>query len=233
LKGDRKTLKPKEIQKTLGINADRIKFFKREGVFTPENPPSGNHSTEYTESDLEALRRLVVMTKMGLTCSDICKMQKGECTLEAVVLERRKNIEADITKQQNALSLLSELLERKEKFESFHTEQYWEIITKRESRGEEFIDPEDMYDYRAVTLIRRVICPYCGEEMEVDLEDYETDISSYDNEIGMGEDMVYSFDSEDNIKCPACMRRYRVSGWIREYPIGAYDSEEVNVEKLT
>ena len=41
-------MRPKEIQKKLGINADRIKLFKREGVFTPENPPSGNRGTDYT-----------------------------------------------------------------------------------------------------------------------------------------------------------------------------------------
>lgn len=59
-------MKPKEIQKKLGINADRIKFFKREGVFTPENPPSGNRGTDYTEADVEALRCLVVLTKNGV-----------------------------------------------------------------------------------------------------------------------------------------------------------------------
>ena len=48
----------------------------------------------------------------------------------------------------------------------------------------------------------------------------------------MGEDMVYSFDSEDNIECPACGKKYQVSGWIREYPIGAYDSEDVVVTEL-
>lgn len=225
-------MKPREVQKRLGINADRIKFFKREGVFAPVNPPSGNRSTEYTEADFEALQSLVVMTKMGLTCSDIRRMQDGECTLEEAILDRRKNIEADIAKKQNALSLLSELLEDKEEFESFHTEHYWDVITKREAEGEEFIDPEDVYGYRPVSLIRTVKCPYCDEELEVDLEDYETDVSSYDNEIGMGEDVVYSFDSEENIECPACQRKYRVSGWIREYPIGAYDSEDVIVDEL-
>jgi len=44
-------MKPKEIQEKLGINADRIKFFKKQGVFTPENPPSGNRGTNYTETD--------------------------------------------------------------------------------------------------------------------------------------------------------------------------------------
>ena len=225
-------MKPKEIQEKLGINADRIKFFKKQGVFTPENPPSGNRGTNYTETHYKNLQFLVVLTKMGMTVSDIRKMQDGECSLEEAIKERRKQITDEIAKKQNALSLLSELIEDKEEFETFHTERYWDIITERESKGEEFVDFEDLYGYQPVSLIRTVTCPYCGEELEVDLEDYETDVSSYDNENGMGEDMVYSFDSEDNIECPACQRKYRVSGWIREYPIGAYDSEEVDVDEL-
>ncbi len=225
-------MRPKEIQKKLGINADRIKLFKREGVFSPENPPSGNHSTEYTEADYKNLQFLVVLTKMGLTCSDIRKMQDGECTLEEAVNIRKQNIEADIEKKKNALSLLDELIEDKEKFETFDIDHYWNEITQREAGGEEFIDVEDMYGYQAVSLIRTVKCPYCSAEQEIDLEDFESGTSSYDNEIGMGEDMVYYFDSEDNIDCPVCHRKYRVSGWIREYPMGAYDSEDVNVEAL-
>ena len=29
-------MRPKEIQEKLGIDAERIKFFKREGVFSPK-----------------------------------------------------------------------------------------------------------------------------------------------------------------------------------------------------
>lgn len=181
-------MKPKEIQEKLGINADRIKFFKKQGVFTPENPPSGNRGTNYTETDYKNLQFLVVLTKMGMTVSDIRKMQDGECSLEEAIKERRKQITDEIAKKQNALSLLSELIEDKEEFETFHTERYWDIITERESKGEEFVDFEDLYGYQPVSLIRTVTCPYCGEELEVDLEDYETDVSSYDNENGMGED---------------------------------------------
>lgn len=178
-------MKPKEIQEKLGINADRIKFFKKQGVFTPENPPSGNRGTNYTETDYKNLQFLVVLTKMGMTVSDIRKMQDGECSLEEAIKERRKQITDEIAKKQNALSLLSELIEDKEEFETFHTERYWDIITERESKGEEFVDFEDLYGYQPVSLIRTVTCPYCGEELEVDLEDYETDVSSYDNENGI------------------------------------------------
>ena len=226
-------MRPKEVQQILGIDADRIKLFKREGVFAPENPPSGNHSTDYTETDLENLRFLVVLTKSGLTCSDIRKMQEGECTLEEAIISRKKYIEDDIARKRNSLSLLSELLNGKVQFETFDTEHYWAIIKQRESEGEEFIDVADIYGYRPVSLIRSVQCPYCGEVLEIDLEEHQYDQGSYEKENGMGPDIVYSFDTEDNIECPRCERKYQVSGWIREYPVGAYDSENIDVRKIT
>lgn len=225
-------MRPKEIQQKLGIGADRIKLFKREGVFTPENPPSGNHGTNYTERDYENLRFLVILTKCGLTCSDIRKLQDGECTLEEAILSRRQLIEDDIARKRNSLSLLSELLDEKAEFETFDTDHYWDIITQRESEGDEFIDFEDTYGYRSVSLIRKVQCPYCGEEPEFDLEDFQYDQSSDEKENGMGPDIVYSFDSEDSTECPSCKKKFRIYGWIREYPVGAYDSEQIDVDKI-
>lgn len=222
-------MKPKEVQEKLSITADRIKLFKREGIFAPTNPPSGNRGTNYTDEDVESLRVLVVLTKMGLTCSDIRKMQEGEWSLEQAVTERKERIEDEISRKRNALILLSELMEDGAQFETFDTMRYWNTIQQREAQGEEFINVEDMYGYRPVSLIRTVRCPYCDEELEVDLEDYQTDQSSDERESGMGPDIVYSFDSEDDIECSSCSRVYRVSGWIREYPAGAYDSEHLDV----
>jgi len=225
-------MRPKEIQDKLGIDADRIKLFKREGIFFPEHPPSGNKSTNYTETDCENLRLLVVLTKSGLTCSDIRKLQDGEWTLEEAIVSRKQSIDAEIARKRNSLSLLSELLDDRAEFETFETDRYWNVITKREEDGEEFINIEDMYGYRPVSLIRNVQCPHCCEPHEVDLEDYLYDQSSDERENGMGPDIVYSFNSEDNYECPKSGKVIQIEGWIREYPVGAYDSEGINVEEL-
>ena len=225
-------MRPKEIYQKLDINAERVKYFKEKGVFAPENPPSANRRTNYTETDYKNLKFLVTLTKMGMTCGDIRKMQEDGCTLENAIIERKKYIEDDMEKKRNALSLLEILIEDKEEFETFHTDYYWNIIEERESKGDVFFSFEDLYGNLPLSFVRTVTCPYCNEELEVDLEDFETEVSSYDNENGMGVDMVYSFDSEDNIECPSCRMKYQVSGWIREYPIGAYDSEEIVVDEL-
>ncbi|MEG1545562.1 MAG: hypothetical protein RR382_13755, partial [Tannerellaceae bacterium] len=183
------------------------------------------------EVDCENLRLLVVLTKSGLTCSDIRKLQDGEYTLKEVITARKDNIETEMQRKKNALEILSKLLTDKVEFATFETDHYWNVIAAREAEGEEFINTEDMYSYRAVSLIRSIKCPYCGEEYEVDLEDYMYDQSSYEKENGMGPDVVYSFNSEDNYECSECGKVINIDGWIREYPEGAYDSEDINVEK--
>lgn len=225
-------MRPKEIQEKLGINADRIKKFKREGIFFPENPPSGNRSTNYTEIDCKNLTFLVVLTKSGLTCSDIKKLQDGEWTLEKAIVARKQSIEAEIARKLNSLALLSNLLDEKAEFETFETDRYWDVIAEREAAGEKFIDIEDMYGYRSVSLIRNIRCPHCDEGDEVDLEDYMYDQSSDESENGMGPDIVYSFNSENSYECPDCGNVIKIEGWIREYPMGAYDSEYITVEEL-
>lgn len=222
-------MRPKELQEKLGIDANRIKFYKKAEVFFPENPPSGNRGTNYTEADYEALRLLEVLTKSGLTCSDIKKLQDGDKSLNEVAKARMENIDAEIKRKQNALLMLSSIVSDNADFETFDTDHYWKVIHTKEVAGEEFIDIEDMYGYRAVSLLREIACPHCGCLFEVDLEDFLYDTGSYESENGMGPDCVYSFDSEECQKCPDCEKTIRIEGWIREYPMGAYDSEDLNV----
>ncbi len=225
-------MRPKELQEKLGITADRIKFYKKQDLFSPENPTSGNKATNYTEGDLQALKVLEVLTKSGFTCGDIKRMQEEDISLAAVAKVRMANIEAEIRRKQNALLMLSAMVDDGAEFETLDTEHYWDVINGKEAAGEEFIDIEDMYGYQRVSLIRDIECPHCGKTFEVDLEDYIYDESIDEKENGMGPDCVYSFDSEECQECPECGKLVRVNGWIREYPMGSYDSEDIDVEAV-
>ena len=137
-------MRPKEIQEKLGIDAERIKLFKREGIFKPEHPPVGNKATDYTEADFKNLQRIVVLTKSGLTCGDIKKLQAGEIDLEQAIRERKQYINDELERKRNALKMLDNLLDDSAEFETFQTQHYWDIISEKEAAGEEFIDIEGM-----------------------------------------------------------------------------------------
>lgn len=88
-----------------------------------------------------------------------------------------------------------------------------------------------MCDDQPISFIRTICCPQCGKVQEIDLEDYVYDQSSNEKEYGMGLDIVYSFDSADSFECSNCGTIIHVEGWIREYPVGAYDSENIMIQK--
>jgi len=214
----------------LGIDRERIKYLKKQEVFVPEKSITDSKNADYTERDVAALRKLVVLTKSGLTCGDIKKVQDCEWTLQEAIIERRRIIEGEMKRMRGSLLLAEELLENNVQYDSMSTDYFWNKIQQKEQEGEVLMDVIDMYGYHPVPLMRTIKCPHCSVEKEVDLEDYLLDETS--NENSMGPDIMYSFDTEDNCKCKKCGKVFRVEGWIREYPIGAYDSEHIEVHLM-
>lgn len=93
-----------------------------------------------------------------------------------------------------------------------------------------FIDDESQDEH--ISMVRTIQCPECLIEFDLDLEDYIQNSSSFEKDNGMGPDLVHSIDTEYSYRCPYCDKIIRVSGWIREYPLGAYDSEEIDIEVI-
>lgn len=222
-------MRPKEIQERLNISADKIKLYKREGIFSPQRQNDKNKTTDYTETDFENLRTLVVLNKVGFTSSDIRKMQKGEASLKEIGKIRMNTLYGEIERKKNSLDLLSIILNSNTEFDSFDTEHYYNIIQKREAVGDKFIDIEN---YNSISFIRNVKCIHCGSNLNIDLEDYLYSNYSFEKDNGMGPDIVYEFDSEKNCNCPNCSKKIRIYGWIREYPIGCYDSEDIKCDDI-
>jgi|UniRef100_UPI0035203378 hypothetical protein len=93
--------------------------------------------------------------------------------------------------------------------------------------------PEDNGDYEDwgmdhISLKRAIECPYCGASNVMDFED---DCDSFSEERQMGPQITYSFNWED-CYCDACGKQFHVYGSIWEYPVGAYNYEDIKVEKL-
>ena len=83
-------------------------------------------------------------------------------------------------------------------------------------------------EYNDHISMKRVIkCPHCGYGNTINLGDYSTGEHSYERQ--MGQEIEYSFQCED-YKCGQCGKSFTVSGSIHEYPIGAYDSEHIEVK---
>lgn len=133
-------MQAKEVAETLGITQNRIKYFKRQGVFKPEKHYSGCKNTDYTAKDIEELKQLIILTKIGLTCSDIKKMQNGIWTLEVALQERYKSNEQAQKRMYASKDLAQRLFKGRDLNEPFDTDAYWEMLTTSKSEMSEFTE---------------------------------------------------------------------------------------------
>lgn len=223
-------MKTKDVTKLLGINRERLKYYKRERLLSSEDFIDGDMS-DYSEKGVNHVKRLEVMTKYGLTAGYIRKIESGEMTFDEALCNRVYDLNKQMEKERKCITLIEELRSGNVEYENFPTDYYWDEIQRREQQGEEFMDIDD-YDFKREWFNQHIKCPCCGAEQEVDLEDYLYDETCNEerSDNGMGPDIVYDFDSDDVYECCSCGKIIRITGWLREYPIGAYDSDEIKAE---
>ena len=225
-------MQTKEIASLLNCDnrrlCERLKYYKKQGVFKPEGTVVKG-KTDYTMKDLDSIKELEVLTKSGISCGNIKKIQAGECSLDYIIADTITSLNNQIERAKSSIALLQMMSDDNVQFDSFPADKYWSYVSQKEDTGEVFMDID--YEYDSIKFLRSIVCPYCGVQNEVDFEDYIFNQCSDEN--GMGPDIVYSFDSEDGFECCECRKPIRLHGWIREYPIGAFHSEEIIIAKCS
>ena len=95
-------LKINEVEALVGITKKNIRFYESEGLLTPRRN-SENGYRDYGEAEVDALRRIKLMRKLGVPLEEIRKMQSGVHTVgdgmrrHLITLERdRENLEQAI-----------------------------------------------------------------------------------------------------------------------------------------
>ena len=159
-------MKPKEVTDRLGITRDRIKYYKKQGVFQPDIPSRGR--ANYTESDVKMLRKLEVLTKAGVSCAPIKRIQGGSLTLTQAMKECQKSMYEEKKRIEGSLMLLELMMNDEADYDSLDTDYYWNFIEDKKREGIVFLENPEM-DFMPVSMERSITCPCCGDTQEVDL----------------------------------------------------------------
>lgn len=101
-----------------------------------------------------------MLTKAGLTCGDIKKIQNGDRSLSDAIINRQQLIHEEMARMLGSLKLSNLMLRDQAQFETMPTDYYWQEIKFREQAGEAFMDEYE--DTHPISLIRTITCPACG-----------------------------------------------------------------------
>ena len=94
-----KPMKINEVEALVGISKKNIRFYEEQGLLNPRRN-SENGYRDYGEAEVETLRRIRLLRKLGVSIEDIRRMLSGEHTVgdgmrrHLITLEReRRNLE--------------------------------------------------------------------------------------------------------------------------------------------
>ena len=146
-------LKINEVEALVGITRKNIRFYEAEGLLSPRRN-SQNGYRDYGESEVEALRRIKLLRKLGVPLEEIRRMQQGAHTVgdgirrHLITLEReRQNLEA-------AICLCGGLTDRQERLEDLDAESLLAEMARMEQEGTTFMNKQ-----RQDTKRRRYVAP--------------------------------------------------------------------------
>lgn len=146
-------MKINEVEAQVGITKKNIRFYEEQGLLAPRRN-SQNGYREYGEEEVEALRQIKLLRKLGVPLEEIRQMQSGAHTLadgmrrHMVTLEReRKNLD-------QAAQFCQRLNDREVRLDSLDAGTLLEEMEAMEQSGATFLDRQ-----RGDTRRRQYVAP--------------------------------------------------------------------------
>ncbi len=154
-------MKINEVEALVGITRKNIRFYEAEGLLSPRRN-SQNGYRDYGETEVEVLRRIKLLRKLGLPLEEIRQMQHGAYTVgdgmrrHLVSLEReRQNLEA-------AIRFCGTLTDRRERLEELDAQSLLDRMAQMEQEGTTFMNKQ-----KQDTRRRRYVAPVRGRHRHV------------------------------------------------------------------
>ena len=131
-------MKIKELENLLSISRSNIRFYEKQGLFSPER--KDNNYREYTEQDIDLLKRIIVFRKMGFSVEEIKLIQTNELPFAEAITNTQHRIEGEIEQLNGSLKLIKQVAQENSSFDEIDFNEHWNAIGESEKSGEKFID---------------------------------------------------------------------------------------------
>lgn len=104
-------MKIKDVETAIGLDRANIRYYEKEGLLTTRRNPVNGYR-EYSEENVETLRKIIFLRSLGIGIEDIRLLQAGEFPLQDIIKKRLEEIETEEDKfryqRQTCAALLKE-----------------------------------------------------------------------------------------------------------------------------
>lgn len=134
-------MKINEVEALVGITKKNIRFYEAEGLLTPRRN-SENGYRDYGEAEVETLRRIKLLRKLGFPLEEIRQMQSGSRTVGDGMRRHLVTLERERENLETTSRLCAELTDRNEKLDALDAQSLLERMEQLEQEGTTFMDKQ-------------------------------------------------------------------------------------------
>ena len=127
----------KDMEKALDIPRATIRFYEKEGLISPEREENGYR--DYSQDDLEKIKKIVILRKIGLTVNDIADIFDGVRSLPEALDENLQNLQKQVEELRGAMHLSEKMKEAKTDIATLDVDKYLSYINEEEKLGHRFM----------------------------------------------------------------------------------------------
>lgn len=131
-------MKINEVEKILDIPKATIRFYEKEGLLTPQR--NENSYREYSAADVEVLKKIIVLRKIGVAVEDIKKVLENDLSLQDALSKNMTHLHEQMEEIKGAMKVCSLMQEKEESISSLDQNYYWDVIHSEEQDGNKFLD---------------------------------------------------------------------------------------------
>lgn len=130
-------MKINEVEAQVGITKKNIRFYEAQGLLAPRRN-SENGYRDYGPEEVEALRQIKLLRKLGVPLEEIRRMQGGDSTVGDGIRRHLVTLERERRSLEQAIEFCQALKDREERLESLNAEELLEEMDRMEKTGTTF-----------------------------------------------------------------------------------------------
>lgn len=104
-------MKIKQVEELVGITSKNIRFYESQGLLTPERADNGYR--EYHQDNIEVLKKIKLLRKIGISVEDIKSVLNDNVTLENCLEKYLDVLEKQKSNLTNMYNLTEEIIKKK------------------------------------------------------------------------------------------------------------------------
>ena len=145
-----------KVEELVGISKKNIRFYEEKGLLNPMRNAENGYR-EYSEEDVESLRKIKLLRHLSIPIEEILKLQQGYLTLEDCMRRHIIALDREEENVKQKKSICKQLELSGEQLSNMDTQKYLLLMKEMEKEGVKFMNVEHVDKKRKAPIIAAIV----------------------------------------------------------------------------